>query len=120
MASGNVASRAEVGASVDILMQKVYLGEDPGALVARYTDVVRPRGTSGTRSSKNGTNDDETGGDLASGTTTFNRCGLLLIRGEPGLLHPKSHVSHRLGWRLRPGATAQGLLRPWHGVQVLV
>ena len=67
MASGNLASRAEVGASVDILMQKVYLGEDPGALVARYTDVVRPRGTSGTRSSKNATNDDETGGDLASG-----------------------------------------------------
>ena len=100
---------------MDVLTQKVYLGEDPGAFVASYTGMVRPRGTSGTRSSKNGTNDDEMGGDLASGTTTFNRCGLLLIGGEPGLLHPKSHVSHRLGWRLRPGATAQGLLRPWHG-----
>ena len=52
---------------MDVLTQKVYRGEDLGAFVASYTGMVRPRGTSGTRSSKNATNDDETGGDLASG-----------------------------------------------------
>ena len=48
------------------------------------------------------------------------KCGLLLILGEPGLLHPKSHVSRRLRWRLRPGATAQGMARPRRGARVLV
>ena len=49
----------------------------------------------------------------------FNRCGLLLFRGEPGVLHPMSHRFHHSKWRLRPGATAQDLLRPRRGARVL-
>ena len=42
--------------------------------------MVRPRGTSGTRSSKNATNNDvETGGDLASGMAS----GDVASRSEP-------------------------------------
>ena len=77
MASGNVASRAEVGASVDILTQNVYRGEDPGAFVARYTDVIRSQGTSGTRSSKNGRVDlasgDSRSGWGSGGAATISR-----------------------------------------------
>ena len=50
----------------------------------------------------------------------FNRCGLLLFRGEPGVLHPKSHRFHHSKWRLRPGATAQDVLRPRRGARVLL